>query len=183
MRNNNIEKILNSLSRINIEPPKSLDFKVYNLIYRKDFKNKIYLNFYIKTGIALASIFLIFFIYQIILNPLIFYNKIMNEIVSLYSSRDVKKIVNIYSKNFYGSKIKDIEKNVKLLFNYYKNIDYKTKKEKVILKNNYAIIINSFYYRALPIYNNLKELKYSGREKIFLIKENGSWKIIGWYYE
>jgi len=35
----------------------------------------------------------------------------------------------------------------------------------------------------LPIYNNLKELKYSGREKIFLIKENGNWKIIGWYYE
>lgn len=180
---NKIIFYLNKISQNRINPPEELDRSIYQIIYNNETGKAKPFEPIFKFALAFILILTFFNLFQKFVYPAILYNKMMNKIITLQNQRNVNKILSLYSDKFFAHKMDVLKNNFQMFFKYYKTINYKPVREKVLLKDDSLIIINKVYYEAISINKKYPRLKYDGIEQIFFNKENGEWKIIAWHYK
>ncbi len=116
-----------------------------------------------------------------IINQTNLYNRIIGEIIKANNTKDLNAALNLYSKEFFILHDKNkIRNNINEVFKLYKEIAYKPKMEKIVVRKNKMMIKSEFTYTAR---NDKQVINYNGKERIYLKKENNKWKIIAWIYE
>ncbi len=115
-----------------------------------------------------------------------FFTGFFSQMQQAVKDKNLDKSLSFYSKDFMsdeGADLNQIRKNTAYIYENYDNIIYVMKNIKINIKDNSAVSVDEFEYKADSKNKKLKNLNYTGRERIYWQKENGDWKIINWIYE
>ncbi len=119
-------------------------------------------------------------------NDIEYFLSFFNEMRDSVKNRDAEKSFSFYSKDFMsdsGVNLEDLKKNTTQLYKVYNKIIYEMSDVKVHVKDDKAVTVDNYIYKATPIMKGYKLLNYSGKERIYWQKEKGKWKITNWVYE
>ncbi len=197
----NEEKFIELLNKTgNFEPVtnKELDNIILDNIYNtpeikvvKNWKNRLLSPVFLRPvltifiiGIVIFSIVKISNIKNSEINPQELYNQVISQIQEINIKKDIKKALNIYSEEFFKQNNRaEVKKNIEILFKNYTTIEYRQEKEKIIIKNNNALIENQIKYYANAENDKVKPIYYQGKERIYLKRYRDKWKIVAWLFE
>jgi hypothetical protein len=169
--------ILSNISNVNIRSLKRAHHIHNSLKIMMSIVAVVSLSFFLYTGFISPSDLTQAEIAQI-------YSSFMNRVNEVHASKDVSKALSLYSEEFYSQNDKQkLTENIKNLFDNYFEIDYTPIKEKIIVKQDSALIENQFTYSAKPVDRSVQSLSYQGKEKIYLKKSDNHWKVVAWVYE
>jgi hypothetical protein len=115
-----------------------------------------------------------------------FFLQFVIDIQRAVNSKNAEKSFSFYSKNFMsdsGIDLAKLKKNTILVNQIYDDINYQISDITIHIGKGKAVSSDNFTYTAKPLKTGYKPLDYSGAERIYWKKENGSWKIINWIYE
>ena len=190
--------LLKNAGNFKLESNKELDNTIINNIYSppvknsvKEWKNRLLSPVFLRPILAVLIIIIITLYFIQIksikyskISPQELYNQITSQIQEINTNKDIKKALNIYSDDFFKQNNRaEVKKNIEILFNNYAFIEYKPIKEKVIIKDNNALIENKIKYYARAINNQVSPISYQGKERIYLKRYRDEWKIVAWLYE
>ena len=112
------------------------------------------------------------------------YDQIISQIQKINSEKDIEMALSIYSEDFFKQNNRNaVKENIKTLFREYVAIKYEPIKEKIIIRNNNALIENKIKYCAEAVDKDVKPISYHGKERIYLKRYRDKWKIVAWVYE
>ncbi len=190
--------LLKNAGNFELENNKELDNTIINNIYSpsvknsvKEWKNRLLSPVFLRPILTVLIIIIITLYFIQIksikyskINPQELYNQITSRIQEINTNKDIKKALNIYSDDFFKQNNRaEVKKNIEILFKNYTFIEYKPIKEKVIIKNNNALIENKIKYYARANNNQVSPISYQGKERIYLKRYRDEWKIVAWLYE
>lgn len=191
-------KLLKEAGDFELKCNEEMDNIIVNNIYNppvikrlKEWKDKLLNPVFLRVALAILIIGIIIFSFIQIrsiryseIEPQELYNHVISQIQEINNKKDIKKALNIYSDDFFKQNDREeVKKNIEILFKNYATIEYNPIKEKIIIKDNNALIENKIKYFARAIDEGAKSLSYQGKERIYLKRYRNKWKIVAWLYE
>ena len=115
-----------------------------------------------------------------------FFDSFYSAMIKAVETEDLENSLAFYSEGFKGQTPEaqeGLRKNTTALYDNYRNIVYSPTEIRLLGGEDEAMTTDAYSFNAIPEdVRKFKPLTYSGRERIYWKKENGTWKIVDWIY-